>query len=59
MLDSYHQSIPIVAVLTVLRERGTFGAVIVPFTVQPTGQIDLVSSMPIVTFAAGQNTAVS
>lgn len=50
---------PIVAILTVLRERGTFGAVIVPFAVQPTGQTDLASSMPIVSFAAGQTTAVS
>ena len=48
----------IVAVLTVLRERGTFGAVIVPFVVEPTGQNDLTSSLPIVSFAAGQATAV-
>lgn len=54
----YIQFFHTVAVLTVLRDRGTFGAVTIPFTVEPAGQNDLTSQVSVVSFTAGQTTAV-
>ena len=48
-----------VAILTVIRDRGTFGQIVIPVAISPAGQTDLTLSSPVVTFSPGQISSVS